>query len=579
MERMRTSGSGVSIPTGSSYNPSGNVDLASPSVFPIAQRHVLRHDKLDRLINGAFRSGESILAIPTPTTERLLGLRNELEKLGPLNFGGQEGSEELAELYWRLKAMIAEVVERRSPAEWLDLTRRTRRAPLDHTTLAPRWFLELLTRESSAVPEYNNLMELPHRPDDEVLKDLHSLVLIGSAMWQVGRNYRSVAKGMLLSHLLGPTFVGVGVAPDPRVAEAILLYDHRHFAGFGSRTRRQGSSREIGATVEQLSVPDAVIPGWMNRMDSFQYKPRRVLDLTTCVPDVLSRTAVFDPTQSDEPPSASALGSAATLWTALRRIQSGKKRWMAPRGSWLKWGYIDLSEEEVLEGLERWQPLANQYDQAWTPEEGLRELRQTSMSFSDWVSTSPAVLLVTGDKYRFDLVYSTRVLDEAVPRPSDGAEANKWSKRFEGEVQDVIDRSKWRPPQELRILIGRDVTDNGRVVTDLDAVGYFEGMLLLVDAKAWATSADLEYGDFRAVRNYQEAAEEAVAKWNQKIATIGSRPEMLNVRVPAISEVRGVVVCPDVPYVLPGSCTKVVFSSMRSVGSLKELDAALRGSP
>lgn len=53
-------------------------------------------------------------------------------------------------------------------------------------------------------------------------------------------------------------------------------------------------------------------------------------------------------------------------------------------------------------------------------------------------------------------------------------------------------------------------------------------------------------------------------------------PSLLSPSVPNDVVILGVVVCPDVPYVHIGPCTRVVFSNMRVVGTIKELEVAFR---
>jgi hypothetical protein len=47
------------------------------------------------------------------------------------------------------------------------------------------------------------------------------------------------------------------------------------------------------------------------------------------------------------------------------------------------------------------------------------------------------------------------LIDTTVSRAQEGREANVWGAAFESAVQDMIDQSAWRPPDELRPLIGR----------------------------------------------------------------------------------------------------------------------------
>jgi len=546
----------------------------SAHLYLISRRHRIVHDALEKIINRRLRSRDKVFHYESNIYEQLLSLRNDLALLGPLCFAGQVGTTELDTIYDRLHEMCKTIVDRRSISDWMAITRRIHYLDLNHTDFAPRWFLENLSRESRNRDALSDPNTIVLHPDESVVDDCHRLLMVATAMWQIGRAYRSVAKGLLIADLIGPTLVPLGVSPNPEIGSSVLLYDARGFMGVGTETGEQGSSRSLEASQDMVVIPDAVIPGWINRADMRRRRPRRFLHLTSCVPEVLSRSAVFSPFEGCQPPSIESIGAAATLWTSHYAIQKGRSHRFAPRGSWLAWGYIDLLSEDVRKGLERWSSLANVYRVDWTTDGALRSL--TTSSEGKWVSERPAVLAEVGGIYRFDLVYATRCLYQAVPRASEGSEANLWAKEFESDVQIVIDKSSWRPPDDLRFLIGKTIRKSGLDITNIDAVGFHKGRLLLVDAKAWITKPDLDYGDFGTVRNYREAAESADRSWRSKIDMFKANPSLLGPSVPVDVAILGVVVCPDVPYVHIGPCTETVFSNMRAVGALKELEVALR---
>jgi hypothetical protein len=548
----------------------------SAHLYLLSRRHRFAHDPLERKMNRTFGSRDKVFHYESKVYEQLLALRIDLELLGPLCFAGQEGTIELETIYGRLHEMCKTIVNSRSISDWMAITRRIHHLHLNYTDFAPRWFLENLSRESLNNDAVSDVNEIVLHPDKSVLDDCHGLLIVATAMWQIGRAYRSVAKGLLTADLIGPTLIPLGVSPNPEIGSSVLLYDARGFMGVGTETGEQGSSRKLEATQDMVAIVDAVIPGWINRADMRRHRPRRFLPLTSCVPEVLSRSAVFSPFTGCQPPSIESIAAAATLWTSHYAIQKGRSHRLAPRGSWLAWGYIDLRAEDVIKGLERWSRLADVYRTDWSIENAIRGL--TTSIEGDWVCERPAVLAEVGSIFRFDLVLATRCLYKAVPRASEGSEANLWAKEFESEVQMVIDNSSWRPPEYLRYLIGKTIRKSGSDITDIDAVGYYEGRLLLVDAKAWITRPDLDHGDFGTVRNYREAAESANRSWLEKISMFAAEPSLLGQGIPNDVVIHGVVVCPDIPYVHIGPCTETVFSNMRAVGTIKELEVALRAS-
>lgn len=95
----------------------------------------------------------------------------------------------------------------------------------------------------------------------------------------------------------------------------------------------------------------------------------------------------------------------------------------------------------------------------------------------------------------------------------------------------------------------------------------------MIDAKSWITPRDLEFGEYWAVNDRLKKVEDAARDWDAKIVALRGHPEVLNVDPPR--EVKGVVVTPEVPYVLPGICTQEITSGMLAVSSIAELDRCL----
>jgi hypothetical protein len=231
-----------------------------------------------------------------------------------------------------------------------------------------------------------------------------------------------------------------------------------------------------------------------------------------------------------------------------------------------------LSADELRDALNRWAPVANSFDPSWRPNIGFDELTRRS-SRDEWEDQEPALVAPLGPVlFLIDLVAATHCLSEAHVRPPGGSATQGWTDLFEDQVQAVLNASLWSPPEVVRRLRKRTIRrHDGTAITDLDAVGFYDGVLLLVDAKAWTTNARLQHGEHDAVRTRRETVEAAAAAWDKKIEDVRARLPVQVHDQTLIREIYGVVVCPDVPYVLPGHCTDELLPGLRKVATLAEL--------
>jgi hypothetical protein len=243
-------------------------------------------------------------------------------------------------------------------------------------------------------------------------------------------------------------------------------------------------------------------------------------------------------------------------------------------GPWISWGVQEIQVDALLRGLGERSQIAHKYDLEWVPETAFLELKRSSSELS-WIDAEYALVgHFTEDTVLVDLLGASRALDEAHVRQAGGADANQWTALFERQVQEAIDGTSWRPMGESRGLIGRTLRFQGRDLTDLDAVGECNGVLLLVDAKAWATPATLDNGEFWAVRDRAAVAEEAVVAWQEKMDVIRQHPEVLGLS-DTPPTIIGLVVAPEAPYVPFGPSTREVIAGLMAVSSLAELEYCL----
>lgn len=181
-----------------------------------------------------------------------------------------------------------------------------------------------------------------------------------------------------------------------------------------------------------------------------------------------------------------------------------------------------------------------------------------------------------GTQYVLDLQKATSELLSAHERPSEGTGANRWGKVFEEEVQDMVDSTPWRPGERVRTLIGRRIKrTDGTTLTDVDAVAFKDGTLILMDAKAYQFKRETRIGGHSATRNMREKVEAAAKDWSDNIAHIRNHPEALQLDGVRVAEIHGLVVLPSVPFVLDGPPTERVLGLFRAC-TVHELRARLQ---
>jgi hypothetical protein len=531
-------------------------------------------DPLGRILDQAFQDERPFVEKSTPLSRQLVEEWGEIERVGPLAFAGQAGAEELHEIYLRLRAVGTQIIQRHPTAVWLLLLRRLHSAPMDGFRMAPRWFIEQLIRHSYRAPRRGEVLSLRFRIGPRVLEDVHDALMSATAMWNVSRAYRSVNKGAIAVEMKPPAFASLGVAPDPTISRAMLLYDIRQDSGGGSSAKRQGIMDDFAASMEHLDRPGAVIPIWRD-LSGFLGSQHPRSWRTRIYPLFHSTTAVFAPVTEPGPPSTVSLGSAALLWACWREIERHMCGDRLPRGPWCFWGVIEMHERDLRGGMGRWAAAARQFDRDWKADDAWEELRRAP-SRGAWADEStPVVLRSRRGRWLVDLLGASELLDRAHERPSGGPLTNRWTRFFEDQVQSAIDDTDWSPGGPYRALIRKTIRERGQPITDIDAVGYSDGTLLLCDGKAWVTSIRHDQGDYDAVRTRRRDVEVAESQWRAKVARIRSNPALLGVDSSNVREIAGVVVCPDVPYVLEGPCTDYVLPNLYAVATLRELHRAL----
>jgi hypothetical protein len=175
-----------------------------------------------------------------------------------------------------------------------------------------------------------------------------------------------------------------------------------------------------------------------------------------------------------------------------------------------------------------------------------------------------------------DLVGASRRLFATLLRPADGADVNAWSAQFEHDVQSIIDESPWRPPDQLRPLIGRTVRRaNGIALTDIDALGFNDGRMLVVSCKSIAFTVPALRGEFAVTRNITEKIDLAASEWGEVTRALRDDPTLLGAGVPHDVAIDGCVVFPSTPFYTDSRWRRCVFNLFPYLLSVSELSTCL----
>ncbi|WP_141721835.1 hypothetical protein [Micromonospora citrea] len=247
----------------------------------------------------------------------------------------------------------------------------------------------------------------------------------------------------------------------------------------------------------------------------------------------------------------------------------------------LQRGYSIMSKETLLAELEETLAvMLTSVDAARLPfllppsgEQALQALLDWRGSSFPLFPSSPVRELA--DAVILDVVGASESLRRLLTYSSaDGKIANVRGQHFERKLQELIDDTPAKPTGVARSLIRRKIKRAGNAFTDIDAVAYRDGTLLLVDAKSKRYDDNYETGSWQAVKNLRDALEKDAAKWQQQVTAMVD--ENLVDELSSYSAVKGVVCTPFVPYLMSADALDFVVDGLRAVVSGGELESWCR---
>ncbi|MFE7509884.1 hypothetical protein ACFU8I_01405 [Streptomyces sp. NPDC057540] len=259
-------------------------------------------------------------------------------------------------------------------------------------------------------------------------------------------------------------------------------------------------------------------------------------------------------------------------------------------GGWLslvRYGYITLRWKILSDLLNRTLPLLRTELDTWFPPSTLVDAQQVlerldSLPLSLWPQEPGPIFHRAGPDVLVDFDAASRhLLRLCTVAPANDTPVSKIrADHFEDTVQQLIDRSPWKPSQAAPARSFKPRPVGREVLTDFDAVGEEGDTLLIVSCKSRPYTARYDAGDHKTVRNAATLVEGAVTKWAEVVAALTEQPVGANYDFSRYRRILGVVCIPHTPYTVLGPATEVVDTNaagqiLRAANSYEELAAWL----
>lgn len=177
-----------------------------------------------------------------------------------------------------------------------------------------------------------------------------------------------------------------------------------------------------------------------------------------------------------------------------------------------------------------------------------------------------------GPFYCIDIFALGEILKTVSAFPKgNGPIAQARGQHFENITQEVINKSKWVPNDELLQIRNLQLKLNGKEITDIDAIGEKDGKLLLVSCKSRIVDSEYMMGHSYELMAIKNRITLNVEKWNEKVEIIIQNPKGDNYDFSKYNEIYGIVCYPFPQYVDIGVCTRKVFPELNVFCIISEL--------
>jgi hypothetical protein len=450
-----------------------------------------------------------------------------------------------------------------SAARWLWYLRRLPDAIFQgsySTTIGyDRALAESLTWFSKRSEQSANLKSFGFRVDGSAAKHVLAFVMQVRLLSHLHSNYRRIGKGAELFFENGLPFS----EQDDSVAEAIRIYDERH-------EQRRFDQAALGVVG---SLAEVEAPRSTRESRVFRFVPCEAIHVPIDAPDlggrivpatVVARHMIeIIPVESFLRPYTSNPESGLPYLEDIEPLLLLQMMFPllcadlpALLSTSLQVGYGVVSASRLERVVSSWLPPLREY---------LVELAPSinwSQDFQEWLARINAIEpsvwpLKRGGCIRealgavvLDFTASSGALMGLSEISRSNFEvANIRAETFEIQVQGIIDGSKWKPDQEVADLRGRALKRAGADVTDIDAIGMFNGELLLVSCKSLVYDREYDKGTHRVVANAQTTVDKGVVDWLRFVRNLDTEPSGDNFDFSAFrGRIIGIVCTPYVVY-------------------------------
>lgn len=206
-------------------------------------------------------------------------------------------------------------------------------------------------------------------------------------------------------------------------------------------------------------------------------------------------------------------------------------------------------------------------------------LEATRLPASIWPIRTGPVIRFGSNKAVLDLHGATAVFESPMVLSNDtGAVSNARAAHFEDAIQNLIDRTSWKPDDRLRSIRGRTLRVAGRSLTDIDAIGSSGERLLIVSCKGRVVNQGLEVGEYSSVRNAQTVAEDALHDLFGVVDLLRRLPQGDNFDISAFARIIGVVCVPQPIFLERRLSARLATTGLRAIAWPTELSQWLQNS-
>jgi hypothetical protein len=462
--------------------------------------------------------------------------------------------------------ILVQAASRWSPLRWLYYLRHLPdfvwQGELATTGPYDRSLAELLTSTSTAEPTFHP--GIGFDLDREIADHITSFCCGVRFLSTIHSNLRWCGKGARFD--TGQSVIGKPV-PSPEIQQGVALYDSRvaavggpFLSGTGSLAGAQDGANadlRINVMVETL-FPDggtdfAILPVFLN--DLARLNARARLKNIQWWPEELG-----------------------PLLMLLRFVSSLLDSDSETRIRAKMWGGVLMPEEEFLrpsdalfaDGVSFVQQVFPGIVLPDTAAQLLSRLEDLKPSF--WPMCFGSPLRREGKLIFIDVRAATVLMNQLSEfEAAGGTKGGLRGAHFEEKVQALIDLSPWAPGDALARQVGMDLYRGPRLITDLDALGAKDDVLLLVSCKSLAKTTQYDMGDFHKVRAAKTTVEKAVTALRNLEADIKQDPTAFNFDFTRYRKIIAVVCVPGIIYVPGGPATELIEPGLRAAVSADEL--------